>query len=201
MALNMKKILTITICFFLISTFLVSAEFKEILWFDLETISDSIIKSTTEIMLPSKRSLGKYLTADMKDIIQSQLKDIKAENAGNLIISLQSETGETLLFTYLESLPSVLRLPPFIVFANIKINLGDTVVVNEKNKATAEIDLTKLKEEYSGIVQRRVFIQVPDIHPKEAEHEFPRYTIVFPQDYTKKRWLRNIRIIKVFMLK
>lgn len=190
-------------CFLLLTAIpmLYSTEVREIAVINIDSLNPDIQSTTIDIRLINRKSLGKYSCYDLKSVIDSHTKNLQPSERNNLIIIAESEAGDTLTFSYRETEPEVSKLTPFFIDSRIRIRMGDTLILRDKRSRKGDLDLGPLERKFRGVVQKRIFLQMDKI-PKEVASELMKNgTIIFPQDFTPRRWLKKIKFFKLYLSK
>lgn len=85
-------------------------------------------------------------------------------------------------------------VPYFTTYKRAKLKFGDTLTISEN--ANKKIDYTELGNEISQLKSLRVKLQFSN-SPK-AKTFFQPNSLIFPLDISDKRWLCNIKEIRIY---
>ncbi len=154
--------------------------------------------SSTQFYLRNKKSVGKYNSFEIKDIIN---KYAGAPDRRDIFIIAESP-ADTIVFSGAETDPAITIIPPVLIFDELTGSIGDTVKVYDvKGKPKGTVDLDAVGREFGEAIMRRIFLQLESIPKPEKERIFGKISIIFPQDKSTSRWIENVTRLKVYKLK
>jgi len=85
-------------------------------------------------------------------------------------------------------------VPYFTTYKRAKLKFGDTLTISEN--ANRKIDYTELGNEISQLKSLRVKLQFS--YSQKTKAFFQPNSLIFPLDISDKRWLSNIKEIRIY---
>jgi len=164
-------------------------------------LSSNLKYYATEFYTSSKKKISKNYCFDVYEIIESHIKQLTESERKRLIIIAESDKGETVVSTIFDYDKNYAKIPPLLIYKKVTIKPGDTIRIKDKKGVKGMVDINELQDAVMLAVQRKIYLQMPNISASMLSKTFEDSSIVFPQDQTTVRWLGKISYIKLYMLK
>lgn len=151
---------------------------------------------TAEIAVSQKATLGLYNFVELPWLFKNY---IKLDEINKYIIKAEAENGESVVFSFAETENGISKLPPILILEKMKGKTGDTLVIHDKKGKGGKLDIAELEKEAKKIYHYRMILQIKD--RKAVRSKIGPYTLIFPQDVSVNRWLKNVKKMKLLMVK
>ncbi|MBI5324610.1 MAG: hypothetical protein HZB41_04960 [Ignavibacteriae bacterium] len=168
---------------------------------DLNEINKNSQTKTVEFLSSTKKSFGKFICADINEIISNSIKHLSDEEKSRLLIVAESSSGETITSTYFDYDPNNVQIAPVIILKSIQGAVGDTIKVTDVKGKKGVVDLSIVEKELQKSIVERIYLQIKILSQGEKIRIFSVGSLIFPQDKTTNRWLGNVSNIKIYIIK
>lgn len=155
-----------------------------------------------KVMLAKGKSLGQYLSIPLLDEIDAILnKHAIDPKTANVIVAGVSNT-ETKYYTYHDFDKDIAMLPPYLISQEkVSSKLYDTVHYYSRGGTnSADMDMKGLNRQVFGTTVINIRLQFNSINAALKQKMFSSFALLFPVDNSPKRWLSDIKSIKVFVI-
>ncbi len=166
---------------------------------DPEVLADKYEYFSTEFMSARKTSLSKNYTFPLNSLIDPEIKNIQKSQRKRILIIAENGAGEKLVFTYSEIDEEITKLMPQLIFKPVTGSIGDTVKIGDVEGQRTKVDMDKFEEEFEIAVRKRIYLQMKNMNKKEKKRIFSNMSVIFPTDSTPKRWISNVKSIKIYL--
>lgn len=175
-----------------------SLTLEEIASYDLTNcdLIKPINTRTLDLLTSSKSSAGRYLYLEF-ELFFGKYMNLPEKN--RYIVEAESETGEKVTFSLAETYSNVSKIPPFILMNKVEGRTGDTIKIHELKSGKGKLDMDALEKEAQKVYLFRI---VTNVASKEAlRQSIGKMTLFFPQDLSTQRWLKNVRWLRLYLIK
>ena len=198
----MKKISLLCVIFLILccnstrSQTLILIDEKEI--FDVDFSKASQLR----FQFSNKKTIGSYIGIPVLAEIDNMLKmnSVDAKTT-SIIISFESN-NDVKYYTYFDFLNEISAIPPYLITQQkVKFRAGDTLHYYTKGgKQTADMDIAELTEHAFSTIITNVRLQFNSMEASMQQNIFSNSSLIFPIDQSPKRWLANIKKIKIYKI-
>jgi hypothetical protein len=146
--------------------------------------------------------IGSYLGIPILKEIDKILKSNFIDTKTTLLLISFENNKEIRYYTYFDFLDEVSAIPPYLITQQKgKFRKGDTIQYQTKNgKQTTDMDFSNLTEHIFSGVEVNVKLQFKSMDIADQQNIFSKISLIFPIDKSTKRWLSDIKTIKIYKI-
>lgn len=199
----MKKILIIIAI--AVSTFCTAQDFRNVATIEVNTyeFAEKFEYNANHFVTAKKKIIDKSFTFNLIDILSHYTKEISEEDYKHLFVVAVDADGKKSAFSYLECTPEVSQIVPQLFYTKAARSISgvrDTLRIYDV-EGTQETNKNQLRSEFATMFVGKIYLQMKNISDEEKKLYFSDASLIFPQDATTKRWLSNVKFLKIYLIK
>ena len=183
-------------------SFLNAQSLKEIANIEInqEYLQKNFENQSTEFLTSNNKKIGSFYSYEINDIINKNIQNISKEKRNNLIIIAENNQNQSIATTYYDYSTQIIKLTPLLLSSKVTGIVGDTVRIGDAKGKKGVVDTYEVGKAFDIAVRKRIFLQIKSLKNEEKNNFFQNGTIIFPQDQSTERWLKNVSRIKIYLI-
>jgi hypothetical protein len=162
-----------------------------------DDISKKCKRYTIAFYTNDKKLLAKCSSFDISDIIDEYIKNFDFDSRKRLFLVAENDSTSS-VYDYYGFTKEYSVMPAVLIYKPVRGLTGDTIRVYDKNNNPNDMDLSPFGKELERAPERKYYMPVSSLSKNQISEFFVRGTILFPQDANTKKWITNIRRIKIY---
>ena len=148
------------------------------------------------------KTIGSYLGISIADEIDKMLKSNSIDSKTSSLLVAFENNKEVRYYTYFDFTDEISAILPYLITQQkVKFRTGDTIQYQTKGgKQTTDMDLTDLNEQVFGLMTINVKLQFKSMNAVEQQNIFSKTSLIFPIDKSPRRWLSDVKRIKIYKI-